>query len=206
MALAEWRFIDHTTSQDAATRKLVRATVARDYRRKERLRSVQSYVHSHPEASDTALRGQSSVQKKGESGTPNDKGDYEECTDNLNQASGHAQTIPPCCINREDENRGIQSVEVYNKQRHWAHASTRKNGTMYVNPFATSSSTGAYENEHGRLLHHCKLRHNFPCKTSPVLSSFKNENAKWLHEYLIGTTVASENCPGIAQRWLKPSI
>lgn len=157
MDLAEWRFIDHTTSQDAATRKTVRATVARNYRRKERLRSVQSYVHSHIKSSDTALRGQSSVQKKGECGTSKDRGANEEYTDNLNQSSGYAQTLPSRCLDIEKANRDIQSVEIYDEQRHRAHASTRNNVTMYVNPFVTSSGAGAYENEHGRLIHHCKL-------------------------------------------------
>ena len=190
MDLAEWRFIDHTTSQDAATRKTVRATVARNYRRKERLQSVQSYVHSHIKSSDTALQGQSSVQKKGEIGSPKDKGGYEECTDNLDQSSGYAQTFPLWYFDIENANRGIQSVEVYNEQRHRAHTSTGKNVTMYVNPFATSSAAGAYENEHGRLLQHCKLRAHFLRKTSSVLSLIEDDNTKWLHR---GTTIGLMN-------------
>ena len=181
MDLAEWRFIDHTTSQDAATRKTVRATVARNYRRKERLRSVQSYVHSNIKSSDSALRVQSSVQKKGDSGISKDKGGYEECTDNLNQSSGYAQTLPLRNLDIENANRGIRSVEVYDQQRHWAHASTHNNVTMYVNPFATSYTAGAYENGQGRLLHRCKLRPNFLCKTSIALSLIEDDNTKWLH-------------------------
>ena len=156
MDLAEWRFIDHATSQDPATRKTVRATVARNYRRKERLRSMQSYVHSHIKSNETVLRRQSGVQKKGKSGTPEDKVDDEKCTDNLNQSSGHVQTFTSWYLNQGDANGGNQSVEVSNEQRHWARASTCKNVTMYVNPFATSSPAGAYEDEHWRLLHHCK--------------------------------------------------
>ena len=181
MALAEWRFIDHTTSQDAATRKTVRATVARNYRRKERLRGVQSYVHSHIKSSNTALRGQSSVQKEDESVNLKDRGDYEECTDNLKQSSGNVQIFPSWYLDQENANRGIRSVEVYNEQRHLAHTSTRKNVTIYVNPFATNSPAGAYENEHGRLLHHCKLRPNFLCKISTGRSLFEDNNTEWLH-------------------------
>ena len=177
MALAEWRFIDHTTSQDAATRKTVRATVARNYRRKERSRNMQSYVHSHIKSNGHALRAQSSVQKQGESENPKDRENHEECTNNLNQSSGYAQTY----LDQENANRDLQSLEIYNEQRHWAHASTCKNVTMYANPFATSYPAGQHEKEHGRLLHHCKLRPNFPGKASTVPSMIGDHNTKWLH-------------------------
>ena len=154
MAIAEWSFIDHRASQDAATRKLVRATVARNYRRKERLRNMQNYVQRRTRSERSTSYSQSSDKGGNDNDTARTSIDIHE------RCCGHAEAFS---FSNNEEGEEADEEIILDAPLHkdhdpspWKPVSVRVLASGYVNPLATGSPIRAYEDEHCQLVQHCK--------------------------------------------------
>ena len=156
-----WRFIDHSTSQDAATRTLIRATVARNQRMKERMRATRQYLED-----DMSNKNQLASKH------PSNDGYHEErmmvsCTNCEPQAStirsafSHEPTAVIPTFDKDETASREQSIARHSAQTLQAHSPACALVSTCLDPFATDSPVMSYDADHWKLLQYCK-RHLCP--------------------------------------------
>ena len=164
MAVANWHFIDHRTSHDAATRKLVRATVARNHRRNERMRTVHTYSQRHA-AKDAPTKPQNDNE--------NEEGGLIGCvdesvgpTEEFGHSCSHREVVPSLDSDKDEIVQDVHALMRYSAKSPWGNPSI----SGYFDPSAAGSPALAYQSEHGRLLYHCEPDPaGFPSISRPLI-------------------------------------